>query len=223
MAVGTALAIGAGVTLVTKGVQAGIKKKAAKDEMKKQEQLASDAQTAIDEMLANRQEAMNPYGNMANEYENLGVATQASKFQAEEADLALANTLDTIAQTGGGAGGATALARMALESKRGISADIQKQEAANQKARAAGAEKVSQLKAEGEAFKFNVQESRDNAMLARKYGEMDQANALAASAKASNIQANADMVAAGGDAIGSLAGGMTGEAGNMLGGLLQSP
>lgn len=222
MAVATSIAIGAGIGLVTKGVQAGIKKKAAKDEMEKQAKIASDAQTAIDELLANRQEAMNPYGNMANEYENLGVATQASKFQAEEADLALANTLDTIAATGGGAGGATALARMALESKRGISADIQKQEKANNDARAAGAEKVATLKAEGEAFKFNVQESRDNAMLARKYGEMDQANALEASANASRLQANADMVGALGDSASMLSGGLTGGGGDMLGGLLQS-
>lgn len=224
MAVGTALAIGAGITLVTKGVQAGIKKKAAKDEMEKQAKIASDAETAIAELQANRQEVINPAGDMANEYENLGVATEASKFQAEEADLALANTLDTIAATGGGAGGATALARMALESKRGISADIQAQEAANQKARAAGAEKVAQLKAEGEVFKFNAQESRDNQQLARKYSEMDVARATEANANASRLAANADMVGAVGSAASTLTGpgAMTGEAGNMLGGLLQS-
>lgn len=224
MAVGTALAIGAGITLVTKGVKAGIKKKAAKDEMAKQEKISNDAQTAIDELMANRQEVINPAANMANEFENLGVATQASKFQAEEADLALANTLDTIAATGGGAGGATALARMALESKRGISADIQKQEKANNDARAEGAQRVGELKAEGEAFKFNAQESRDNQMLSRKYGEKDVADAIGRNANASRVAANADMVGALGDAAGTLTGpgAMTGEAGNMLGGLLQS-
>ena len=41
MAVATSIAIGAGIGLVTKGVQAGIKKKAAKDEMEKQAKIAS--------------------------------------------------------------------------------------------------------------------------------------------------------------------------------------
>ena len=57
-------------------------------------------------------------------------------MQAEEADLSLANTLDTIRAGGFGAGGATALAQAAAKSKRGISADIAKQEAANELARA---------------------------------------------------------------------------------------
>jgi hypothetical protein len=51
---------------------------------------------------------------ITNPYENLGVATQAAEFQAEQADIALANTLDTLLATGAGAGGATALAQAAL-------------------------------------------------------------------------------------------------------------
>ena len=125
MAVATSLAIAAGVSAATGLVKAGIQRKAAKDELEKQEQIANDRQRALDELEANRQDVINPYENMANEFENLGVATQAAKFEAEEADLALANTLDTIAATGGGAGGATALARMALEGKRGVSKSIE--------------------------------------------------------------------------------------------------
>ena len=41
---------------------------------------ANDAKTALEEIEKNRQEVINPYENMANEFENLGVATQASKF-----------------------------------------------------------------------------------------------------------------------------------------------
>ena len=65
-----------------------------------------------------------------NPFNSLGVATGAAEMQAEQTDLALANTLDTIRASGASAGGATALARMAMESKKGISADIEKQEAA---------------------------------------------------------------------------------------------
>ena len=53
--------------------------------------------------------------NLTNEASKVGVATQAAEFQAEEADQALANTLDTILATGGGSSGATALAKMALK------------------------------------------------------------------------------------------------------------
>jgi len=145
MAVATTLAIGAAVGGITSMVGAQVKKNEAKKQMEAEAAKANDAKTALEELEKNRQEVINPYENMANEFENLGVATQASKFQAEEADIALANTLDTIMQTGGGSGGATALARAALESKRGISADIQKQEKANNDARAEGANQVQQL------------------------------------------------------------------------------
>ena len=47
---------------------------------------------ALDAAKASRQEAFNPYENMTNEFANLGVATQAAEFQAEETDIALANT-----------------------------------------------------------------------------------------------------------------------------------
>ena len=59
-------------------------------------------------------------------------------MQAEEADIALANTLDMLRSTGASAGGATALAQAALQSKRGVSANIEQQEAQNQKLRAQG-------------------------------------------------------------------------------------
>ena len=210
MAVATSLAIAAGVAGATKLVQGGIANRAAKKEQEKQEQIAKDKQRALEEFEANRQEVINPYENMANEFENLGVATQAAKFQAEEQDIALANTLDTIAQTGGGAGGATALARMALESKRGVSANIQQQEAANQKARAQGAEKVAQLKASGEAFKFEAQESRDIAKQEMLRSDQLRAEDSANMARLAKLQATTDMVGAVGGTVGQLAGDMTG-------------
>jgi len=69
---------------------------------------------------------------MSNPMANLSVATQAAEMQIEEADISLANTLDTIRATGGGAGGATALAQAALQSKKGVTASIESQEKANQ-------------------------------------------------------------------------------------------
>lgn len=79
----------------------------------------------VQKLMANRAAVRNPYSNLA-------VATEAAEFEAQQVDQSLANTLDAMQAGGFGAGGATALAREAAKSKQGISADIQKQEAANQ-------------------------------------------------------------------------------------------
>ena len=121
-----------------------------------------------------RQAIINPYENvtdlsgmientdqyLSNPFANLGVATQAAEFQAEEADVALANTLDVLQATGASAGGATALAQAALQSKRGISASIQQQEVRNQEMAARGEANLQQQK---QAEAIRVQ--------AGKYGE----------------------------------------------------
>ena len=78
-------------------------------------------------LLENRQDVINPYEGMTNEMANLGVATQAAEFQAEQTDIALANTLDAMRSSGAGAGGATALAQAALQSKKGIAANLERQ------------------------------------------------------------------------------------------------
>jgi len=105
-----------------------------------------------------RQAIINPYENvsslesmvidnagmLSNPYKNVGVATKAAEFQAEEADIALANTLDLLASTGASAGGATALAQAALQSKRGIAQSLEQQEAKNQELIARGEENLQQ-------------------------------------------------------------------------------
>ncbi len=103
---------------------------------------ASRAKSRVQTIERNRQAIINPYENVtdlsgmakdvsgmaSNPYANLSVATQAAEMQAEEADIALANTLDTLRATGSSAGGATALAQAALQSKKGIAANIEQQE-----------------------------------------------------------------------------------------------
>lgn len=106
----------------------------------KQRNLANDLETKrlakeadVQKLMANRAAVRNPYANLA-------VATEAAEFQAQQVDQSLANTLDAMQAGGFGAGGATALAREAAKAKQGISADIQKQEAANQTMFAKGEE-----------------------------------------------------------------------------------
>tara|TARA_B110000858_G_scaffold45335_1_gene51991 strand:+ start:344 stop:1099 length:756 start_codon:yes stop_codon:yes gene_type:complete len=180
------------------GVVGGFAKKAAAK--RNQRRYAADRKKATAEMASlekNRQKVINPYdnfsnlssmakdlsGKMSNPFASLGVSTAAAEMQIEEADIALANTLDTLRATGAGAGGATALAQAALQSKKGVAASIEQQEAANQKLAAQGEERLQQAKtseqvrvqnvnisegqrmqtadARGRTFKFNAQERRD--------------------------------------------------------------
>jgi len=152
---------------------------------KKAEKLMRDAQNRLDDALASRQAIINPYagvtdlsGLISNPFANLQVATEAAEFQAEEADLSLASTLDTLRATGAGAGGATALAREAARSKRGVAASIAMQEAANERARAEGEAQAQQRRiaeqqrlqsaeALGAAYQFEAQEDRTVADLSR--------------------------------------------------------
>ena len=85
-------------------------------------------------------------GVISNPMANLAVSTAAAEMQAEEADIALANTLDALAATGASAGGATALAQAALQSKKGVSATIEQQEKANADKAARGEERVQNAK-----------------------------------------------------------------------------
>lgn len=139
----------------------------------KGKELIKAKQAHLDNLLKNRQPAINPYAGMTNQMANLSVSTKAAEFQAEQTDMALANTLDTIAATGGGAGGATALAQAALQSKKGIAASLEQQEANNQKLAAQGAQQLQTQMAEGEKFKFNTTENRQNADIDRSATKLD--------------------------------------------------
>ena len=117
----------------------------ARREARRRENKARALESKLNELEANRQEIIDPYANitdlstmLSNPFANLSVATKATEIQMEQTDIALANTLDTIRATGGSAGGATALAQAALQSKKGIAANIESQEAANEKQRAQG-------------------------------------------------------------------------------------
>lgn len=150
------------------------------------------AQRKLDEQIKNRQKIINPYENVSdlsglisNPFANLQVATGAAEMQAEQADISLANTLDTLRATGSGAGGATALAQAALRSKQGIAANIQQQEAQNAMARARGeagamqmrmaeAQRMQESDILGKTFMFQAQEGREVADISRTAGMVQQ-------------------------------------------------
>ena len=192
---------------------------------KQQERLARGLQSELDALEASRQEIIDPSRNIVdrsamiqNQMANLQVATQAAEFQAEEADIALANTLATARQTGLGAGGATALAQAALRSKRGIAASIEQQEARNVLLRAQGAAtaeqrrlsegaRVDRARMAGDQFQFAVREAREIAKLDRTSNLLDQANARAmANRQASQAALAGAIGAAAGAGIGAALG-----------------
>lgn len=150
------------------------------------------AQDDLDQALRDRQEIINPYSNVSdlsdmvsNPFANLQVATQAAEMQADEADISLANTLDTLRATGAGSAGATALAQAALRSKQGVSATIEQQEAQNARLRAQGeqsaqqrrmaeAQRMQQADVLGRTFMFQARESRNVADISRQAGLVQQ-------------------------------------------------
>ena len=117
---------------------------------------------------ANRQDIPDFQQDLANPYANLQVATQANIMQAEQADISLASSLDTLRATGASAGGATALARAATQSKRGVAASIEQQEARNAQLRAQGEMQAAQMRQRGQHLAFQAQEAREMTQLDRE-------------------------------------------------------
>ena len=221
MALVTAIAVGAGASLLGGAVSANQAKKAAGRAQRNK----TAAQRELDSVIASRQTIINPYsgvtdlsasakdlsGIISNPYANLGVATSAAEIEIEQADIALANTLDTLRATGASAGGATALAQAALQSKKGVAASIEQQEAQNEKLKAQGEQQLQQMKmseqqrlqgiaiaegqrvqsaeAAGKQFMFQARENRTNMDLNRAAGQISQAQQQEADATAAQAAA----------------------------------
>jgi hypothetical protein len=209
----TSIALGGAIAgTVAKGAQAisaNQKAQSAKGD-------AHRAKNNLAELEASRQEIINPYGDMKsvagmasdtsgmlkNRMANIGVATKAAEMEIEQADIALANTLDTLAATGASAGGATALAQAAMQSKKGVSAGIEKQEVANQQNAAQAemrldqakmseqlrlqgismseAKRIQQADAAGKDYVFKATETREVAGLDRAQAQVENAQATVA-------------------------------------------
>ncbi len=168
---GLVTGIAAGVSLIAGVTSNAIAAKRAKDEAADQQSIKDTQQAALDSLIEDRPEFENPYDKVTNQFENLNnpyanltVATEAFKMQAEQADQALANSLDVMMETGQAAGGATALAQAALQSKRGIAASINAQEVQNkamaaegeasiQTQMAQGAQRLDEMRAQGDILK----------------------------------------------------------------------
>jgi len=212
-----------------------------------------EAKFQMDRAISNRQDIINPYAGITdlsglatdlssqitNPFNNLQVSTAAAEMQAEESDIALANTLDTLEMTGASAGGATALAMAALKSKKDVAATIQEQEARNAELRAHGERAAQDAKvrateryqdvaieqgaraedaeAQGQIFEWQAQENRTNNDIARYQQMYTGFAAQQNNAEMAQVGAWTQVAASAGQ-IGSAAAGGIGGGGGAAGG-----
>ena len=210
---GPAAIIGGGVQILGSLLGMSAAKKRAAAAANERRRLSNK----LDFLENNRQEIINPYEGVvdlssmvSNPFANLSVATGAAEMRIEEADISLANTLDTIRQTGGGAGGATALAQAALQSKKGVAASIEAQEKTNEEKRASGeqalqrqkmaeAQRLQNADVAGEQFMFSTREGRE-------LQQLDRTASLLGQSKSAEAQADKDEASALGDVLSSIGG-----------------
>lgn len=199
---------------VTSAIVGGIQAKNAKKEEEAKEKAAA---RKLANLEANRQAVIDQSGKIRamkaqvnNPYANLAVANKASDLKIEQTDQALANTLDQINQSGTGAGGATALARMAAASKAQVGASLENQEAANNKLRAEGQAQADQQKMAleqaaigAEEAAWGRQEGRDVVSMDRLAGQQENAQAQAAAYSMQGQQAIMSGVTSGASALAS--------------------
>jgi len=238
LSAGAIAGIGAGIQLIGSLFGGGKRRRAARRAAQKKQML----EAKLGRLEKNRQSIINPYegvkdlSNMAkdlsgmasNTMANLGVATQAAEMQIEQTDIALANTLDTLKATGSGAGGATALAQAALQSKKGVSASIENQEAANEKLKAEGQQKLEQIQMSeagriqgiqmseagriqqagvaGKQFVFSQKENREMQQLNRVSAQITGASQEQAAAQQAQASSQAGLMSGLGNIAGSYVG-----------------
>ena len=216
------MAVAGGVASIAGGLfGSSAAKKRAREAARERRRL----QKKLTELEDNRQEIINPYEGVqdlssmiSNPFANLSVATGAAEMKVEQADISLANTLDTLRATGASAGGATALAQAALQSKKGVAASIEMQEKQNEDKRAAGEkqkqqalmseqQRLQQADVAGESFVFNQRENREMQQLDRVASQLG-------AARQAEAQAGSDKTGA----ITGMFGSLAGIAGGMAGG-----
>ncbi len=210
MAVITGAIIGGAMSLaggIFGGRAARRQARAAKSRMRK-------LNSKLNSLEANRQDIINPYADvtstadmLSNPFTQLSVSTAAMDMQIEQTDQALANTLDALRQTGGGSGGATALAQAALQSKKDVAADIERQEVQNDKARIQGEanlqkdliaeeQRMQSVDAQGKQFVYSETEKREQQQLDRVSNQIAAQQQNLATAQANQSAATSGMFSA---------------------------
>jgi len=218
------MALGAiigGIGSIATSVIAG---KAAREEQRRAAKEKKRLEEKMAQLEKDRQDIINPYAGIqdlssmiTNPFANLSVATGAAEMKIEQADISLANTLDTMRATGASAGGATALAQEALRSKKDVANSIELQEKSNEDKRARGEEKqqaaltaeqqrLQNADVKGRGFVYSETEKREMGQLDRTAGLLEMATGVEAQAKADALSAKLGAVGGITDTLGGVAG-----------------
>ena len=122
----------------------------------------------------------NPFEGMENPYEDMTVSQEASRFQMEQGAQQRANIMQGLSGAAGAsgiAGLAQSLAQQGTMQARQVSADISRQEAANQQAMAQGSFQTDMMRRQGSAAVQGAEFGRESTMYAAELGELAGARA----------------------------------------------
>ena len=160
------------------------------DGVKKAKDAKAEAAEAKKEYERNKEmfaglDTSNPYANMENTMEDLTVNKQAAEFQKQQQMQQQANILDQMKGAAGGSGIAAlaqAMANQGALDAQKASADIARQESANQQAQASEASRLQSMERQGEVMSREMEKSKVTGLLGMSQSEMQQAEAKRADA-----------------------------------------
>jgi len=187
------------VTAVSAGVQiyqANKNRKAAEKAADEAKAEQAKQQAELDKQKAEYKNMKfeNPYENMENVAEDLTVNQQQAQMQTEQGQQQRANIMSQMRGAAGGsgiAGLAQSMANQGQLATQRISASIGQQEAANQRAKAAGASRIQGLERKGQQMKQEFEINRQSTLLGMQMGTATGANQAARTAEQQSQAADA--------------------------------
>ena len=202
-----------GLTGIASGIIGSRKRK--KEQRKAQREF--DQRKAAFEM----QDTSNVYKNMENTMEDLTVNQQAAQFQAEQEQQGLSNIMGQMSGAAGGSGIAAlaqSLAGQQSQNLRRASADIGRQEQANQMAERQQAGNIQLYERKGELISRDAENEKQSTLLGMSQQRLAAANQARQDATNAIVGGVGNLVGAGA----SIVGGLPGVSDSPLGGMLNS-
>ena len=202
-----------GLTGIASGIIGSRKRK--KEQRKAQREF--DQRKAAFEM----QDTSNVYKNMENVMEDLTVNQQAAQFQAEQEQQGLSNILGQMSGAAGGSGIAAlaqSLAGQQSQNLRRASADIGRQEQANQMAERQQAGNIQLYERKGELISRDAENEKQSTLLGMSQQRLAAANQARQDATNAIVGGVGNLIGAGA----SIVGGLPGVSDTAVGGMLNS-
>ncbi len=202
-----------GLTGIASGIIGSRKRK--KEQRKAQREF--DQRKAAFEM----QDTSNVYKNMENVMEDLTVNQQAAQFQAEQEQQGLSNIMGQMSGAAGGSGIAAlaqSLAGQQSQNLRRASADIGRQEQANQMAERQQAGNIQLYERKGELISRDAENEKQSTLLGMSQQRLAAANQARQNATNAIVGGVGNLIGAGA----SIVGGLPGVSDTAVGGMLNS-